>query len=110
MPVEGFWTVRVEGPQVAGTGVAMMKGRRVYGGETGFYYLGNYEVDGNVFKARIAVRNFDPAIPSGFGIQGNYEMDVSGVIRDDDTMSGTAMITGRPQYNVGIHLTKRADL
>lgn len=110
MSVDGFWTMRFEGPQVAGTGVVMMKGGKVYGGETGFYYIGNYESDGNVFKARIAVRNFDPAIPSGFGIPGNYEMDVSGVTKDDATMTGTAMITGQPKYNVGIRLTKRASL
>jgi hypothetical protein len=110
MPVDGFWTVRFQGPQVAGTGVVMMKCSRLYGGETGFYYIGNYEVDGNVFKARIAVHNFDTTIPSGFGIPGNYEMDVSGLIKDDARMTGTAMITGHPQYNIGIHLTKRADL
>lgn len=110
MVVEGFWTLRFEGPQVAGTGVAVMKDNKLYGGETGFYYMGTYEVDGNVFKARIVVRNFDPAIPSGFGIQGDYEMDVSGVIKDDTTMNGTAMVTGHPQYNIGICLMKRAGL
>lgn len=110
MAVDGFWTLRFEGPQVAGTGVVMMKANKVYGGETGFYYIGNYEVDGNVFKARIAVRNFDPAIPSGFGIPGDYEMDVSGLVKDDTTMQGTAMITGHPQCNIGIRLTKRANL
>ena len=110
MAVDGFWTVRFEGPQVAGTGVLIMKDKKVYGGETGFYYIGNYQVDGNVFKARVAIRNFDPAVPSGFGIAGDYEMDVSGVIKDDATMTGTAMITGRPQYSVGIRLAKRANL
>jgi hypothetical protein len=67
-------------------------------------------VDGNILKARVAVKNFDPKIPSGFGIQGDYEMDVSGVIKNDTDMTGTAMITGAPQYNVGIRLTKRANL
>ena len=110
MAVDGFWLLRFDGPQVTGTGVAMMKGNKVYGGETGFYYIGNYEVDGKVFKARIAVHNFDPAIPSGFGIKGVYEMDVSGLIKDDATMSGTAMIAGHPEYNLGIRLMKRADL
>jgi hypothetical protein len=110
MVVEGFWTMRFEGPQVAGTGVVMMKANKLYGGESGFYYIGNYEVDGNIFKARIAVKNFDPKMPSGFGIKGDYEMDVSGVVKDDSNMTGTAMITGAPQYNIGIRLTKRANL
>src|SRR6478672_1922902 len=104
MAVDGFWTLRFEGPQVTGTGVVMMKSNKVYGGETGFYYIGNYEVDDDIFKARIAVHNFDPAIPSGFGIPGDYEMDVSGVLQNHATMTGTAIIAGLPQYNIGIRL------
>jgi hypothetical protein len=77
---------------------------------TAKHYIGNYEVDRNIFKARIAVKNFDPKMPSGFGIKGDYEGDVSGVVKGDSNMTGTAMITDAPQYNIGIRLTKRANL
>jgi hypothetical protein len=60
-------------------------------------------------KARALIRNFDPAIPSGFGIPGDYEMDISAVLQDDK-MTGTAMIANQPQHSLGIRLTKKANL
>jgi hypothetical protein len=56
------------------------------------------------------VRNFDPAMPSGFGIRGDFEMDVSATLQDDNHANGTAAVTGHPQYSLGIRLTKKADL
>lgn len=81
----------------------------VYGGETGFYYLGTYEADGSVVKARVVIRKLDPTIQSGFGIAGDYEMDVSAIV-EGDTMASTTVVTGYPQYSLGIQLTKRANL
>jgi hypothetical protein len=57
----------------------------------------------------ILIRNFDPAIPSGFGIQGDYEMDVSAKIKEDK-LDGTAMIAGQPHHSLGILLSKKANL
>jgi hypothetical protein len=82
---------------------------KLFGGETGFYYIGTYESDGQMVKARALIRNFDPAIPSGFGIPGDYEMDISAVLQDDK-MTGTAMIANQPQHSLGIRLTKKANL
>lgn len=109
MPIEGFWVIKFTAAQIYGSGVALFSDGKVYGGETGFYYLGTYEADGNVVKARVLIRNFDPTIPSGFGIPSDYEMDVSAML-DGDTMSGTAVVTGHPQYSLGIRLTRKAAL
>lgn len=109
MPLEGLWIVKFEAAQVLGSGVAVFSNGRVYGGETGFYYLGTYEADGNIVKARIVVRNFDATILSGFGIPGDYEMDVSAVLQGE-TMTGTAIVSEHPKYGLGIRLTKKANL
>jgi hypothetical protein len=110
MAVDGFWIVRFTGAQVAGTGVVVFANGKVFGGETGFYYIGNYEADGNIFKARVMIRNFDTSIPSGFGVSGDYEMDVSTILKSEDMMTGTAMISGQPQHSIGIQLTKKASM
>jgi hypothetical protein len=109
MVIDGLWIIQFTGTQIRGSGVVVLINGKLFGGESGFYYVGNYEADGEIVKARVMVRNFDPAIPSGFGVPGDYEMDVSMMLRDDG-MTGTAVVTGYPQYSLGIHLTKKAGL
>jgi hypothetical protein len=109
MAVDGFWIVEFIAAEIRGTGVVVFTNGKLFGGETGFYYIGTYEADGNLVKARVMIRKFDPTVQSGFGIFGDYEMDVSAV-QQDDRMTGTAMITDRPEYSLGIQLTKKANL
>ena len=109
MALDGLWTAQFTGKEVAGSGVVVFSNGKLFGGETGFYYIGTYESDGKVVKARVMIRNFDPALPSGFGIPGDYEMDVSGVFQDDK-ITGTAIIANQPQHSLGIRLTKKANL
>jgi hypothetical protein len=109
MALDGLWIVQFTGKDILGSGVVVFSNGKVFGGETGFYYIGTYEVDSKVVKARVMIRNFDPNIPSGFGIDGDYEMDVSAMLQDNQ-MTGTAMITDQPQHSLGIRLTKKANL
>ncbi len=109
MAVDGFWIAQFSGTEVCGSGVVLFSNGKLFGGETGFYYIGTYESDGKIVKARVMIRNFDPAIPSGFGIIGDYEMDVSAMVQDDKIV-GTAAIANQPQHSLGIRLTKKADL
>jgi T3SS negative regulator,GrlR len=109
MAVDGFWILQFKGAEVYGSGVAVLANGKLFGGESGFYYIGTYEAEGKMLKARVVIRNFDPAVQSGFGIVGDYEMDVSVVVQDDN-MTGTAMIANQPQHSLGIRLTKKANL
>ncbi len=109
MTMEGLWTVKFTAGQLSGSGVVVFSDGKAFGGETGFFYVGTYEVDGNIVKARVMIRNFDPAISSGFGIPGDFEMDVSAVMQGD-AMTGTAVVTDHPQYSLGIRLVKKANL
>ncbi|HUC30004.1 MAG TPA: GrlR family regulatory protein [Candidatus Acidoferrum sp.] len=109
MALDGLWIVQFTGKEILGTGVVVFSNGKLFGGETGFYYIGSYESDGKMVKARAMIRNFDPAIPSGFRILGDYEMDVSAKLQDDK-LTGTAMIVGQPQHSLGIRLTKKANL
>jgi T3SS negative regulator,GrlR len=110
MALDGLWIVQFTAKDIFGSGVVVFSGGKLFGGETGFYYVGSYESDGKVVQARVMVRNFDPSIPSGFGIPvSDYEMDVSATLQGY-TMTGTAMIVNQPQYSLGIRLTKKANL
>ncbi len=108
MSIDGFWTAKFTSEQISGSGVVVFVNGKVFGGETGFYYLGTYDADDRVLKARIVVRNFDPNMPSGFGIPGDYKIEVSAMLQGE-VMAGTAVVTGFPQYSLGIRLTKKAN-
>ena len=108
MTIDGFWVVEFKSQQVSGSGVAIFSDGKMYGGETGFYYLGSYVVDEGILKARVSIRNFDPSLPIGFGIAGDFDMDVSAMWRGDE-IKGTAVISNHPEYSLGIRMLKKAD-
>lgn len=107
--VDGFWIVRVQGPQGDSGGVALFTNGKMFGGDSGFTYIGTYQGDDRLLKAHLKVQNFDPAVPSLLPLGGSYEMDVS-VNVQGDSMTGTAMVSNQPQYSVGVRLTKKANL
>ena len=109
MTLEGLWIVKFTAAGISGSGVAVFCNGKVFGGETGFYYIGTYRSEGKLVKAHVGIHNFDATIPSGFGI-GDYEMDVSAMWQDETNMNGTAIVTNRPQYSMGLNLTKKANL
>ena len=107
--VEGFWIIQIQTPQFTSGGVVVFIKGKVFGGDNGFTWVGTYETDDRLLKARVAVHNFDPAIQSALGIPGDYEMHFSGDLQGD-TIVGTAMLGNQPQKSLGIRLTKRANL
>ena len=107
--LDGFWILRIQPPPVASGGVAVLINGKIFGGDAGFTWVGTYTADARMVKARIHVRNFDPDIQSAFGIQGDYDMHISGNI-DGTVVTGTAMVANQPQHSVAFRLEKRADL
>jgi hypothetical protein len=58
--VEALWTVDFDsaaGGWVNG-GIAVLETGRVFGGDSQFYYLGNYEVSGKQITATVAVKQY----------------------------------------------------
>ena len=61
--MEGFWTVHFKGVQGLGAGVATLIGGQVFGGDTGFFYIGTYSQQGNTMTASRARK----ATRAGYG-------------------------------------------
>jgi hypothetical protein len=107
--VEGFWIVQTKGPDGTGGCVAMLLGGKIFGGDNGFCFMGTYYDDASTMKAKVTVQNFDPAVPSIFGLKGDYDLEVSATIKGD-SMTGTAMLVGQPTKSIGIRLDKKASV
>jgi len=107
--VEGFWIVQYEGMQGNGGGVVVLTKGKVFGGDTGYYYLGSYESRANSVTVRVAVKNFIASIPSVVGITGDFELSIEGTV-EGSMIRGTGRLVGINRPGVAVKLTKRADL
>lgn len=107
--INGLWIVQFHGPQGNGGGVVVLIDGRVYGGDSGFSYVGSYELKAASFKGRVSVRNFDPAIANVLGVVGDFELLLEGTVQGL-SISGTAALASAPGARIVVRLTKRSDL
>ena len=56
--IEAMWTVWFQGMEGEGQGVVVLETGRVFGGDSGWYYRGNYEMDREQLKASIEVTHY----------------------------------------------------
>lgn len=82
---------------------------KIFGGDTGYIYLGSYQTQGNSVKAKVNVRNFLPDIPSVLGTVGDFELNIDGKL-EGDVIKGTGTVTNMQAVGIALKLTKRADL
>jgi hypothetical protein len=105
--VEGFWIVQFEGMQGNGGGVVMFVKGKVFGGDSGYTYLGSYRVEGTSVKANVVVRNFLPGVPSVVGVVGDFELNIEGKL-EGDVIKGTGALANAA--GIALKLTKQANL
>jgi hypothetical protein len=107
--IEGLWIVQYEGTQGEGAGVAVFVQGRVLGGDFGYTYEGNYNVQDCWIAASIHVANFLPNIPSVLGHVGDFNLEFQAQIKDR-VIQGTMAIVGQPGTSIAVKLTKKAAL
>ncbi len=74
-----------------GGGIAIFIKGQVFGGDTGYTYLGSYQTQDNSIKVYVKVHNFLPDIPSVLGVVGDFELNIDGTLKGDIFKA-----TGRP--------------
>lgn len=107
--VEGFWIVQYEGMKGNGGGVAVFMKGKVFGGDTGYTYLGSYQIEGKSVKAQVYVRAFLPDIPSVLGVAGDFDLEIEGQL-EGEVIRGTGSLSNQEAAGIALKLTKRADL
>lgn len=88
--VEGMWTVWFRGVVGEGCGVLVLETERVFGGDSGWYYLGSYSIRDNQFKARVRVTHYGAWIDavSGHGpADSPFDLTISGDRIDSRTIA-----------------------
>jgi T3SS negative regulator,GrlR len=105
--IQGFWVVQYEGVRGEGGGVMTILNDRLYGGDSGFIYLGSYTLTDGRFSARVTVRNFLPGVPNDLGIQGDFDLEIEGRWIDQE-IRATATPVGLEVAGLAIKLTRCA--
>ncbi len=107
--VEGFWIVQYEGVQGNGGGVVFFLKGRIFGGDSGFVYTGTYQTDEKTITGRVKVSNFLPEVASVFGIPGDYELMLKGIVAGQK-IEGSANLVNQAAMGIVVKLTRIGDL
>jgi hypothetical protein len=103
--IEGFWIVQYEGLQGNGGGVVMLIKGQVFGGDSGSTYIGTYQEDAKTFKARVRVHNYMPGVVSVIGMDGDYDLEITGTV-EDGIIKASGSPIGQQTAGLALKLTK----
>ncbi|MBF0529502.1 MAG: hypothetical protein HQK55_09575 [Deltaproteobacteria bacterium] len=98
-----LWSVSFSsGPNMFGSGVAVMLDGRFYGGDASYYYKGNFSIDGSTIKADVLVKHHTGPPNSIFGPLLSFNLSLNGQYNDTKFLLTGTM---KEVPNVGIQVT-----
>lgn len=117
MNVEALWVVRygdASDPSIiegySNAGVVILETGRIFGGDFGYYYLGNYEVKDNRISGRARVTHFNGPLTDAFRTgRESFEIEFEGIIRGGE-IDGSMRAIDFPDRELPIKLEFKASL
>ena len=80
--IEGLWTVEFRtNIGGMGTGTLIFEKGRVAGGDAGYYYIGNYTLQGDKISGEAKIQKYNPGHVSVFGPLESGDLKLSGIIQ-----------------------------
>lgn len=107
--LKGFWLVQYEGLEGNGGGVAILLDKDIFGGDSGATYTGTYEFNGKEIRALVKVRNYMPGVASVIGVEGDYDLAITGTI-EGNVIKAAGRAEGHDVAGLALRLTKLADI
>ncbi len=107
--LEGLWTVEFRSSiGNTGYGTVVFDGKKALGGTAGYYFSGDYEIEGGALNASLRVFRFNDAMPSVFGPLETFELDLSGTVSEPRMIMSGRMVD-HPAHKIAIICTRRID-
>ena len=108
MTCEALWSVEFKANnQDFGAGILVLETNRCLGGDTSYTYIGDFQLDNHIFKARLRIKKFNDLIPPLF--KEDYMLSLEGEYKDDVfEISGSP--DGSPEFVITVVCTRRAEL
>ncbi len=111
--IEALWAVHFQSDfGMAGDGVVVFETNRAYGGDSGWYYLGDYEANDGGLRGRIQVHHYGAELPTVFGhLPGNsFELDLAGKFDGENAIRAAGAVVGMPNLTMSLTFRRLADL
>ena len=91
-------------------GVAVLETNRVFGGDSGYCYLGDYSIFGDRFAASVRITKHNPVWANVFGDDApEFDIHVLGIAKDDIIVA-TMERPDRPGLRLPLRLKRKARL
>lgn len=115
--MQGLWTIEFGSSEgIYGSGVAILRGGKIQGGDATYYFDGSYEPAKPAdaypakFKAKLWVKPFVPGAESVFKTYGkDITLDLEGTLKDKDNAVAVGTPEELPHMNVGIRMIRRGE-
>lgn len=112
--IEALWTaqfgdVTAPGNWVNG-GVVVFESGRLFGGDGGTYYVGDYACEGGKLGANFKTARYDPTYRTAFGGTEPLDIVANGSLIGEDRIEGSMTATEHPGLKISFVLTRRAQL
>ncbi|QOY51398.1 GrlR family regulatory protein [Candidatus Sulfurimonas baltica] len=110
--IEGLWLVEFQNVQNAGSGVVVFETGRIFGGDSAYYYLGEYSSVHHKFTAKIDVNKHNSSLPNIFHPLTNITI----LFQEQDISNGfgNTILIGHLQEDtsrqIAVKFTKLAEL
>lgn len=107
--VKGFWIVQFMGLHGNGGGVVVLNEGKVFGGDSGYTFVGTYKEEGDKLTCLVRVSKFLGSYISVLGVEGDYDLQMVTDTHENE-MNGVMSVVGMPDRQLAVKLTKRSDL
>ena len=109
--VDGFWTVEFIGiPGFTGGGVVLLSKGKLLGGDSQYYYTGQYTENKDTLDAHVIVNAFVAQPASVFGTnEQKFGLNLSGAI-GSQVINANGSRAENPKMTMKLRLTRRGDI
>jgi len=107
--IDGLWTLEFSTPRLFGAGVVVCEDGRVLGGDAGYYYTGDYQMDGDKIGAKIDVVRFEPNSISVFGNMPRFQLILTGSVTENE-LRAEGHTDQQPDACIQINGRKKVDI
>ena len=105
-----FGDVDLDGQQYWNAGVVVFETNRIFGGDSGYYYVGHYSVKGSQIDAQVKVVRHNPNWESAFGdASDSFNIKIQGTV-NNGVIQGQMEQLDRPGLRLPVRLTWKENL
>jgi len=109
LQLAALWSVRFRSHMgIHGGGIVVIDDGKIFGGESGYVYLGSLRTERKQVVAKVRVTKYMTEARSIFGME-HFEMELTGR-PDENHLRFEGFIVGSPARDISIDMVRRAEL